>query len=80
MFRHVALAACMLSCAPMAVAAHQPALAIQEAPVSELRRDQRSKLRPAYARHSRGTQARPKRKSNRVTLGRRVRRKHRRAA
>lgn len=35
---------------------------------------------PGRKRGSRNPQAKPKRKSNRVTIGRRVRRKHRRAA
>lgn len=34
----------------------------------------------ATGRRSRGPQAKPRRKSNRVTIGRRTRRKHRRAA
>ncbi|MES2987661.1 MAG: hypothetical protein V4808_07130 [Pseudomonadota bacterium] len=71
--------------APAIVIRNQPAIM---APDTQVRADRRRKLRRqavasgmlARVRRSRGAQAKPRRRSNRVTVSRRVRRKHRRAA
>ncbi len=84
MFRQsFALALASVSLGSMAFAAPQRAIAEAAAPQPERERKRRrsaSKGGLNAMRRSRGPQARPKRKSNRLHLSRRTRRKHRRAA
>lgn len=80
--RSVALACASMSAVAMSAAPMQPAIIIVDEATeaaSPKRKVRRAALHGRRYR-ARGPQAKPKRRRNMVTVGRRVRRKHRRAA
>jgi hypothetical protein len=86
MFRRayvIALAACTALCAPIIV--YPTSMAYPAGPTGDVTVRRRQPAKPAATLagqryRGKGQQARPKRRRNMVTVSRRVRRKHRRAA
>jgi hypothetical protein len=86
MFRRFMPLMLSLAAAPMAIVVSSQSVIIRDeidAMLESIELEKRNlpfgSKEPRY-RRSRGAQARPKKRRNRVTVGRRVRRKHRRAA
>lgn len=83
MMRFAALTCVSLGAMGMVAPLPETRATIEESTALSPVRRRRRRLAPAgraHTRRSRGPQARPKRKPNRMHISRRVRRKHRRAA